>query len=102
MPDFTPDQLLLLEVESAWEAFCDENPHSMARLQQLSSNAGTLIELAFKAGYTSGAGTQLRQIREARTENLHPWGTCGNCGAPLTAEGCSAGCFKRQDRGPKR
>ncbi len=66
MPDLSPDELVLLELESAWEAFCDENPDAMAKLQQLSSNASRMLELAFKAGYTSGAGSQLRQIREAR------------------------------------
>jgi hypothetical protein len=68
MPEISPDELMLLELESAWEAFCDENPDSMAQLQQLSSNASRMLELAFKAGYTSGAGNQLRQIREARNQ----------------------------------
>jgi hypothetical protein len=64
MPEFPPNELLLLEIESAWEAFCDINANGVAQLQKLSSNAHRLIELAFKAGYTSGAAMQLLQFRK--------------------------------------
>ena len=64
MPDLSPDELMLLEVQSAWEAFCDGSADPMAQFQMLSSSSHKLIELAFKAGYLSGAGNQLRQIQK--------------------------------------
>lgn len=100
MPDLSPDELMLLELDAAWESFCDENADSMQQLRELSEGSHLMLELAFKAGYTSGAGSQLRQIREARDrahfDPSHLVVTCENCGAPLTAGGCSAGCFKKE------
>ena len=92
----TPDELTLLELDAAWEAFCDANPDSMNQLKELSESSFTLLELAFKAGYTSGAGSQLRQIRDHGIDLDNQRGTCMNCGAPLSGSGCSAGCFKRE------
>jgi hypothetical protein len=65
MPEeLTPQELTLLELEAAWEAFCDANPDSMHKLKALSENEHALLELAFKAGYTSGAAMQLLQFRK--------------------------------------
>ncbi len=70
----TPDELTLLELDAAWESFCDENADSMHQLQALSESSHTLLELAFKAGYTSGAGNQLRQFRATADRIFHQRG----------------------------
>ncbi len=96
MPDLSLDELMRLELDAAWEAFCDANGDSMEQLQEISESAHTLLELSFKAGYASGAGSQLRQIREHGIDLDNLQGTCVNCGAPLADSGCSAGCFKKE------
>lgn len=65
MAHLSLDELMLLELDAAWEAFCDANADSMRLLRELSDASHTLLELAFKAGYTSGAAMQLMHIRKA-------------------------------------
>jgi hypothetical protein len=72
MPEIPPDQLVLLELDAAWEAFSDANPDSMNQLKALSESSHLLLELAFKAGYTSGAAMQLLQFRKMHIDNMHP------------------------------
>ena len=74
MAELTPEEMTLLELEAAWEAFCDANPDSMHQLQALSESSHTLLELAFKAGYTSGAAMQLQQFRATADRIFHQRG----------------------------
>lgn len=96
MAHLSLDELMRLELDAAWESFCDANADSLNQLKELSENSHTLLELAFKAGYTFGAGAQLRQIRDHGIDLDNLQGTCVNCGAPLSGSGCSAGCFKKE------
>jgi len=64
MPDLTPDEMIMLELDAAWQAYCDHNAEAMAELERDHEQFYRLAELAFKAGYTSGVQGTLAQLEE--------------------------------------
>lgn len=57
-------ELLKLEIESAWESFCDgDKNQSTARLKP---EIQSLVKLAFSAGYTIGAQATYRSVKNER------------------------------------
>lgn len=66
MPKLTPDEMIMLELDAAWQAYCDFNAEAMAELERDHEKYYTLAKLAFMAGYTSGVQGTLAMLEEAR------------------------------------
>ncbi len=60
---FSEKELLDLEIDASWEAFCDESPGRHAKLQQLTNEFYLLLKLAHAQGYITGARSELRKMQ---------------------------------------
>lgn len=59
------EELLELELDSAWEAFCDSDQLNHARvLSIVDPKFYELMKLAYKHGYTDGARSIIRSQQE--------------------------------------
>lgn len=59
------EQLLALEVETAWETFMDSDPDRHARmLKRLDPKFYRLLKLAYQHGYSDGAQSVYRSLRK--------------------------------------
>ncbi len=59
------EQLLKLEVETAWEGFIDADPDRHAQLlQKLDPKMFSLLKLAYQHGYSDGAHSVYRSLRK--------------------------------------
>jgi len=61
----TDIELLQLELDTAWETFCDQNPqHHAEMLKDADPRYYTLLKLAYQHGYTDGAQSVIRSTKE--------------------------------------
>ena len=57
--------LLLLQMDAAWETFCDADPNmSTAHLEKIEPEVVSLLKLAFGSGYTAGARSVYRSAEK--------------------------------------
>ncbi len=61
----TEEQLLKLEIETAWEVFIDADPERHSQLlQKLDPKMFSLLILAYQHGYSDGAQSVFRSLRK--------------------------------------
>ena len=60
----TDIEKLELELDVAWDVFCDENPeHHTTVLKLIDPKFYELLKLAYQHGYTDGAGSVMRNLK---------------------------------------
>ena len=61
----SPQQLLELEMETAWENFCDADELQHARiLEAMDPNFYQMMKLAYQHGYSDGAQSVYRSLQK--------------------------------------